>query len=196
MNFKTRNKLTIGLTGGILCGKSTALAAWKGAGAYVISCDELAREITARAGVSRRIAALFATQDRAEIARQTFSNETKRKQLEQLLHPLILREVKKRLQAAVQPVRVVEVPLLFEVGLQNAFDLTVCIAAPEKVRAKRLAARGMTKTDFVKRSRAQFSQAEKAALADICMINEGTKQALIQKTETLYQALSQIYTKH
>lgn len=194
MNFKTRNKLTIGLTGSILCGKSTALAAWRRAGAFVLSCDEIARELLAQPAVKRRIAVLFGTIDKAEITRQVFSNLHKRTQLEKLLHPLVAREIKKRLQHVPQPVRVIEVPLLFEAQWGEAFDLTVCIVASQRVRTARLKKRAMSQTDFKKRDQAQFSQTEKAALSDICIINMGTSSSLTEKINTLHQALCQIYT--
>ena len=55
MKFTASHQLTVGLTGGILCGKSTALRAFASAGAYTLSCDELVREISARPAVQKKI---------------------------------------------------------------------------------------------------------------------------------------------
>jgi len=193
MNFKTRNKLTIGLTGGILCGKSTALLAWKKAGACVLSCDELLREISARPTVQKKISMLFGTTDRAILAQKVFASAPARKKLEKVLHPLVLKEIAKRLRAVKEAVRVVEVPLLFEAGLQNDFDVTVALLAPQKLLAARAKKRAMSRADFLKRSKAQWPLAKKAAHADICLINDGTVQELARQVQVLHRALSKIY---
>lgn len=194
MNFKAKNKVTLGLTGGILCGKSTLLAAFARCGAFTLSCDELVREISARPAVRKQIAALFATTDKAALAARVFSDVSARKKLEALLHPLVLKEVDKRLKKAKEPVRVAEVPLLFEAGLQDGFDLTVAVAAPESALAARAAKRAMKKTDFLKRRKAQLPQREKAARADVCIVNDGAAASLDEKAAALYHAVSKLYT--
>ena len=190
MNFKTRNQLIIGLTGGILCGKSTALQAFARCGAFTLSCDELVRGISARPTVKRQIAALTGAAEKEKVAQKVFSSGAARKKLEALLHPLVAREIKKRLAKDHTPLRVVEVPLLFEAGWQDAFDLTLCIAAPAAVQTRRLAARHMSKTDFLKRSRAQYDLAQKMTRSDICLLNDATEQALQDKIAQLCRALT------
>ncbi len=190
MNFKTRNQLIIGLTGGILCGKSTALQAFARCGAFTLSCDELVREISVRPTVKRQIAALTGAAEKEKVAQKVFSSGAARKKLEALLHPLVAREIKKRLAKDHTPLRVVEVPLLFEAGWQDAFDLTLCIAAPAAVQTRRLAARHMSKTDFLKRSRAQYDLAQKMTRSDICLLNDATEQALQDKIAQLCRALT------
>ncbi len=193
MNFKIKNKLTVGVTGGILCGKSTALAAWKQAGAYVISCDEVVKEISARRSVQRKIQALLGTTQREALARKVFTNTAARKQLEQLLHPLLYTEIKRQLRSSKERIRVVEVPLLFEVGWEKNFDVTLAILASQSLLAKRAKQRGMTQADCVKRAHSQWSQTKKAALADICIVNDGTAADLTKKVSALYRALDTIY---
>lgn len=190
MNFKTRNQLIIGLTGGILCGKSTALQAFARCGAFTLSCDELVRGISARPTVKRQIAALTGAAEKEKVAQKVFSSGAARKKLEALLHPLVAWEIKKRLAKDHTPLRVVEVPLLFEAGWQDAFDLTLCIAAPAAVQTRRLAARHMSKTDFLKRSRAQYDLAQKMTRSDICLLNDATEQALQDKIAQLCRALT------
>ncbi len=190
MNFKTRNHLVLGLTGGILCGKSTALQAFSRCGAFTLSCDELVREIAARPIVKRQLEALFGTTDKTAIARLVFVSVQARKKLEALLHPLVAREIKKCLHQDRTALRVVEVPLLFEAGWQNAFDWTICVAAPQAALSRRLAARGMTKNDFLRRSRAQCGLQEKASRADICVLNDTTPQALQDKIRQLCRAFT------
>lgn len=192
MNLKAQHKLTIGLTGGILCGKSTALAAWKQQGAFVLSCDELVREISIRPAVQKKILDAFGFTDKEKLATCIFTQDKARKKLENILHPLVFKEIKKRLQASCAAVRVVEVPLLFEVNIQDAFDLTAAVVAPEKVLSARAKKRGMKKTDFINRYQTQLSQMQKAAYADICLVNDGSVENLTRKVRSLHRALHTI----
>lgn len=193
MNFIHPHCVTLGLSGGMLCGKSTALAAFKKCGAFTLSCDELAREISARPSVRRRIERLFGTARTKEVAARAFSDAQTRKALEELLHPMIGREISLRLKKTQASVRVVETPLLFEAGWENRFDLTVCIAAPKKTLLARAKTRGVEKKDFLRRSKAQWDQQTKALRADVCVLNGGSAAQLEGKIKRLYQALIHIY---
>lgn len=186
-------KITVGLSGGILCGKTTALAAWEKAGAFVLSCDELVREISARPSVQKKIAAALGTCEKAALARKVFADGLARKKLENILHPLVCKEITARLKKSTSPVRVVEVPLLFEAHWEKLFDLTVALLTPEKLLAARAKKRGIGKQDLAARQRAQLSQHEKAARADICLLNDGTAAQLTEKIKNLQNALSKIY---
>ena len=178
MNLTIKNKLTVGLTGGILCGKSSALAVWQKAGAYTISCDELVKQISARPAVQKQIQAALGITERGALTRKVFTNSSARKKLEQILHPLV---------------RVVEVPLLFEAGWEKYFDLTVALVAPTQLLASRTKQRGLTQTDLLRRSKAQWPQTKKAACADICIVNDGTENDLMKKISALHRALCAIY---
>lgn len=193
MNLKAKNKLTIGLTGGILCGKTTALYAWEKAGAFVLSCDGLAREISAHAQVQKKIAAALGTTDTAQLSRKVFSNSAARKKLESILHPLIYKEIAARLKKSTQPVRVVEVPLLFEAGWDKFFDLTVTLITPDKLLAARAKKRKISTQDLALRQRAQLPQNEKAERADICLLNNTDEKQLAEKITCLQNAFNQIY---
>lgn len=177
----------------MLCGKSAALAAFAKCGALTLSCDELSREISARPEVQKQIVALLGFSDKRAVAQKVFVDPKARKSLEDLLHPLILQEISRRLQADVRPVRVVEVPLLFECDLQNAFDLTVCVTASEEGLPARAQKRGIDKDDFLKRSKAQLSQTEKAQRADICLCNSASVSELEGKIRKLCRAFHSIY---
>lgn len=194
MNFKTRHQLTLGLTGGILCGKSTALHAFQDCGAFTLSCDDLVREISARPAVKKKIAALCDGAEKETVAKKIFASPSLRRALENLLHPLAAKEIARRLKTNQTPVRVVEVPLLFEAGWQKAFDLTVCVCAPERTLSARLKTRGLKKADFLKRRAVQLPLMHKAALADICLVNDASANALKAKVQTLCRALKKIYT--
>ncbi|MBR3631730.1 MAG: dephospho-CoA kinase [Elusimicrobiaceae bacterium] len=189
MQVKPIPYLTIGLTGGIAGGKSTALQVWKKAGAFVLSCDELVREISARPIVRRQLQTWWGRLDKTALAKMIFQQPTQREKLERLIHPLVKKEMTARLKKASAPVRVVEVPLLFEAGWENLFDMTVAVIMPEKLRTKCACQRGLSKSDFVKRNKAQWPQLKKAAQADVCIINDGSVKELEQKVCALNNAL-------
>ena len=193
MNLKTQNKVTVGLTGGILCGKSTALHAWKNAGAAVISCDEIVREISARPAVQKKIATALGVTERLELAGKIFASVAARKKLETILHPLVYKEIAAQLKKSKQIVRVVEVPLLFEAKWDKFFDITVALVTPEKFLNARAKKRGLNRKDLLSRQRAQLPQTQKAARADICILNDGSVADLTQKIKTLHKALAKIY---
>jgi len=193
MNFKARNKLTIGLTGGILCGKSTALQVWQRLGAFVLSCDDLVREISARPSVQKELVSVFGLMDRGELTKRVFTNKQDRLKLEHILHPLVMREIVRRLKKNTAQIRVIEVPLLFEAAWQDKFDLTVALLAPKNVLSARAKKRGLTQTDLLKRSKVQLPQEQKAARADICILNGGSEAELTAKVKILHKAFSKIY---
>ncbi len=193
MKFKSPKQIVIGLTGGMLSGKSTVLKLFEKKGAFTLSCDELVREISARPFVKKKIEDLFGSAEKQFLAQKIFNQPKARTQLEDLLHPLVLQEIAKRLKSDKTLLRVVEVPLLFEAHLEEYFDLTLAVAAAQNILLKRLAERGVKKDDFEKRSTAQFSQEKKMALADISLVNEGSLAQLEEKVGHIYQALLQIY---
>lgn len=193
MNLKNPKKITVGLSGGILCGKTTALSAWEKAGAFVLSCDELVREISVRPAVQKKITAAFGTCEPAALAHNVFSNAAARRRLEKIVHPLVYKELAARLNKSTQPVRVVEVPLLFEARWEKFFDVTVALLTPEKLLAARAKQRGIGRADWAARRQAQLPQTQKAARADICILNDGTKKDLSDKIKNLQNALSKIY---
>ena len=122
--------------------------------------------------------------DRAAIARHAFASPEERAWLEGLLWPLVGRRVAEFREAALAaepPPRaaVVEIPLLFEAGLDSIYDATIAVVADEEVRAQRAAARGHHAVD--ERAARQLSQDEKAARATFVVRNSGTLEELDSK---------------
>jgi dephospho-CoA kinase len=119
--------------------------------------------------------------DRAAVARAAFADPRERAWLEGLLWPRVGQRVARwraGLDRADPPPRaaVVETPLLFEAGLEDAYDATIAVVADEAVRAERAAARGHQGVD--ERAARQLSQEEKAARATYVVANSGTVEQL------------------
>lgn len=182
----------VGLTGGMGAGKSTALAALARLGAAVLSTDAVVHELYA--GDARLREALVGrwgeevapggAVDRAAIARHAFVDQRERAWLEGQLWPLVGERVGEwilRERARRPPPRalVVEVPLLFEAGMERLYDATVAVVAPEDMRSERAAARGHAREG--ERVARQLSQEEKARRATFAVCNDGTESELEEK---------------
>jgi dephospho-CoA kinase len=178
----------IGLTGGIGAGKSTALTALERLGASCLSTDRVVHELYESPDVRDAVAERFGPQvlddhgvNRGELARRAFAQSADRGWLEQLLWPRVGERMlawRRRLEESADPPRaaVVEVPLLFESGMEGAFDATVAVIADEKVRQRRAAGRGHEALD--ERAARQLTQEEKAQRATYVMVNDGSVEDL------------------
>jgi dephospho-CoA kinase len=178
----------VGLTGGLGAGKSTALAALERLGAATLSTDAVVHELYASPEVRDAVVARWGADvapggsvDRAAVARRAFADPGDRAWLEGLLWPLVgARVVAWREQQEARepppPAAVVETPLLFEAGMDDAFDATIAVIADEDVRAARAAARGHHGVD--ERAARQLDQAEKAARATHVVDNSRSVQEL------------------
>jgi dephospho-CoA kinase len=177
----------IGLTGGIGAGKSEALRALERLGAATLSTDAVTHELLATDEVRDLLVAKLGPGiapggriDRAAVASEVFADDQKRQWLEGVLWPRVGQRVAD-FRGAVEdrPAAVVEVPLLFESGMESVFDKTIVVVADEEVRAGRAAARGH---QLVKeRTARQLTQDEKSQKADFVVRNDGTVEELETK---------------
>lgn len=178
----------VGLTGGLGAGKSTALELLAELGAATLSTDAVVHELLAtdelRELVAERLGPEVAPDgalDRSLIAERVFADDEGRAWLEGVLWPRVGERVARwraELEGADPQPRaaVVEVPLLFESGMENVFDATIAVVAEESVRERRAAARGHA--SVAERAGRQLPQDEKAARADHTVPNDGSVEAL------------------
>ncbi len=180
----------VGLTGGLGAGKSEALRLLGELGAATLSTDAVVHELLASDEVQAQIGARFTPEiarDRALIAERVFGSEEDRVWLEQLLWPLVgARVAAWRASLPEDQVAVVEVPLLFESGMEAVFDATIAVVADEDTRAERAGGRGHA--SLAEREGRQLSQAEKADRAHYTVRNDGS-------LDELKQTLSQVLAK-
>lgn len=188
LNFRRPGKTVIGLTGAISGGKSTALEVFGDLGAEVICSDKLSRKYFEV--FKEKIYRHFKSAGRAAIAETVFKDDTKRKWLENLLHPLILKEAQEIISASKKNIIVFDIPLLFETGLENSFDLTICIYADDIIRLKRALAKGFKKDDFLKRDLKQMPLEQKAQKSDIVIYNNSGRKMLEEKVKRFLYILN------
>ena len=170
----------VGLTGGIGAGKSEALKALERLGAATLSTDAVNHELLqtdeVRDLLVERLGAEVAPDgriDRSAVAARVFGDEEQRKWLEGVIWPRVGQKVAEFREAVEDaPAAVVEVPLLFESGMESVFDKTIAVVADEDVRAERAAARGHELVEA--RTARQLTQDEKAQKADFVVVNDGS----------------------
>ena len=188
--------LLIGLTGGIAAGKSEALAALERLGAATISSDAVVHELLGDAELRERLAARWGEGvlsdgevDRRRVGEIVFESPGELAWLEAELHPRVGRRIadwRESLPAGTE-VAVVEVPLLFETAMEDAFDTTVAVVADDGVRRKRAEARGHALVE--ERDARQLEQEQKSSRADHVVRNDGTIAELERKLAELLDRL-------
>ena len=191
----------LGVTGGIGAGKSEALAALERLGAATLSSDAIVHELlSGDEDVRRRIEARFGGDvagsggiDRSALAERVFDAPDERRWLEELLWPRVGERIaawREELEARDPPPRAaaVEVPLLFEAGMEGAFEATVAVVAAEVVRERRAAGRGQA--GVASRAGRQLPQREKAQRADYVVDNDGDLDDLELRMSDLLATIS------
>ncbi|MGA7964609.1 MAG: dephospho-CoA kinase [Gammaproteobacteria bacterium] len=189
---------TIGLTGGIASGKSTAARHFADLGACVIDTDELAREVLAPGSDGLRdVVRVFGkdllsadgTLNRHVLRQRIFDDATARRRLEALTHPRIEVLLRKRLAAVQAPYAIVEVPLLVESDWARTMDRVLVIDCDEDTQIRRLMQRdGETQAAARAALAAQSSRAARLALADDVILNDESPAVLESAVERLHDS--------
>jgi dephospho-CoA kinase len=190
----------VGLTGGIGAGKSTALAALERQGAATLSTDAVVHQLYEEPDVLDAVVDRFGdavapagSVDRGAVARSAFATPEDRKWLEELLWPRVgarMHDWRSSLPERTPPPKaaVVEVPLLFEAGMDSAFDATIAVIAPEELRAERAGDRGHQALD--ERHARQLTQEEKSHRATYTVVNDGDIEILEAKLAEVLDMLN------
>lgn len=189
--------LIVGLTGGIGAGKSTVGNMFAQLGALVIDADQLAREaIEPGSSGFDEVVALFGSQilndgdiDRRDLGKIVFSDSKKRKELEAIIHPRVQDALALRIKG-LNPgdILIYEVPLLVETGAQKKFDYIITVESDIENRLDRLFERGLDEDEAERRIAAQASQAEREAVADFVIVNDGDRAELFTEVVRIWES--------
>lgn len=191
--------LVIGLTGGIGMGKSAAASHFAARGIPVFSADaEVHRLYEGEAAPA--ISTVFPRAmrdgrvDRGELAREVAGSPEKLKQLEAIVHPMVIKaEIGFLREQEVRGAKmaVLEIPLLFETGAERRVDVTVVLSAPDAVQRARVLARpGMTLNKFEQLLGRQLPDALKRARADFVVDSGTTLAEMNAKIDRLIESLA------
>ena len=189
---------TVGLTGGIGSGKSTAAAHFGRLGARIVDTDVIARALTAAGGAAMpAIRSAFgdsaATPDGSldrDVMRATvFADPEARRRLEAILHPLIRDQSRRDLEAGSAPYSMLVVPLLFESrGYEDRVDRTLLIDLPEALQVERVVARsGFAPAQVRAVMAAQAPRWLRLQLADDVAWNGGDEEGLTRQCRSLHE---------
>ncbi|WP_027093969.1 dephospho-CoA kinase [Cohnella thermotolerans] len=193
--------MNIGLTGGIATGKSTVSRLLTERGAALVDLDRIAREVVEPGQAPlRQIVQRFGqavlnedgTLNRSKLGAIVFSNEAERKALEAITHPAIRASMRDQMEALQRerPDRlvVVDVPLLYESGLQPFFERVMVVYAPRAVQLERLMKRNaLSEEEAMQRINAQMDIEEKRRLADIVIDNGSSLEHTVEQVDRFWR---------
>jgi dephospho-CoA kinase len=191
--------LKIGVTGSAGSGKSLVCKGFEDLGLVRLDCDLIARQVVEPGQKAYEgVVACFGTDvvkkdktlDRIRLRNLVINRPDLRKQLEALLHPLIIEEMVFQMENAVyagEPACVVEVPLLFELKMEKKFDLTLAVVADQKTLLGRISKRDSVSMESAEKMLSlQMSQVEKIRRADHVIENRGEPGELIEAVKRVY----------
>ena len=194
----SRANLIVGLTGGMGCGKSTAAAFFADRGFIRVDSDAIVHDLLLNNrevvdAIRNRFGADVFAEDgtvrRDLLGEKVFSDPAALDWLEELLHTRLYALWRETFAAGERQVFIVEVPLLFEKGLENWFDFTVCVTTDSVLQLRRLEQRGIPPELARQRLVKQLPLARKCELADHVLLNDGSPDFLREQVNALADRL-------
>lgn len=192
----------VGLTGGIACGKSTVSGMFAALGAHVVDADQVARAVV-EPGMPA-LAAIFetfgagvrqpdGTLNRSALGQIVFHDATAREQLNRIVHPQMAQLTARRIadaRSSQTPLVIYDAALLIEMGQAETFRPLVVVHVPVEVQRARLMTRdGLSAADADARMASQMPLADKLALADYTVDNQGSRDDTRMQVEQLFKVL-------
>jgi dephospho-CoA kinase len=179
--------LRVALTGGIATGKSYVATRLVALGIPVIDADSVAHGVMATgtdataailSRFGRQVAAPDGSIDRTKLGPIVFSDAAARRDLEAIVHPAVYQAIAAAIRAfessGIEPIVIVDIPLLFETSTAEKFDYVIATACEPETQVRRLLARGLTEEAARQRLGAQLPVDQKAARADFVIRTDGS----------------------
>ncbi len=192
--------LVVGLTGGIASGKSVVSGEFEKLGVPVIDTDIIAKRLVKPgAPALERIVDTFGSvvlEKNGELNRRLLrelilNDDSKRKKLESILHPMILEEVQRELGGLTENYCIVVIPLLVETGIPNWIDTVLVVDSDVEVRIQRLIERdNVSHESACLAIKAQAPESYRLAIANDVISNNGTIKELRQSVAHLHKKYS------
>lgn len=191
--------MVLGLTGGIASGKSTLSNIFRELGIKIADADKIAKEISEREDVLLEIKNIFGNGvfakngvlDRKKLKDEVFSDKSKLKKLNDIVHPKVWNEFKKiKEKTAKNDIIIFDVPLLFESGMDKMCDKVLLIYINKELQIKRMFERdGIDRELALKIINSQMSLEEKMSKSHLKIENSGTIEDLRIKAKKIYEEL-------
>jgi len=190
-----RPALVIGITGGIGSGKTTVANLFSSLGVPVIDADELARQVVVpEQPAYDEILRLFGTEvalpsgelDRKQLRERAFSDPAARVQLEEIVHPRVYAEMKRRLDSLDTAYAIVVVPLLIESGGRDLVDRVLVVDSPQQLQIARTERRDGTDPAIIEKIlAAQLDRDARLSAADDIIENNASLEVLTEAVHGL-----------
>jgi len=192
----------IGLTGTMASGKSTVAHLFRGWGAEVVEADRLGHVLLRpESPAYRKLVKVFGRTilvrggqiSRRRLGQKVFADQKARRTLNRIVHPLLLRALKKRIEATRERGRmlVVVAALIPEWKIEDWFDCLIAVTAPRKDRLDRLCNLGFTRREARQRLASQLSEREKCRGANLIIENQGSLSALRKEARLAWNTLKE-----
>lgn len=187
----------IGLTGSIAVGKSTVTHYLKNKGYVVLDADEISRHALDQ-GTScyQKVIKLFGCMDkegnidRKQLGNIVFQDQAKKKQLEDIIHPYVIDEIKRGIQSCQDKLIFLDVPLLYEVHLEKLCDKVIVVYVDEMTQKERLMKRNSISGERAEMlMKQQISIEEKRKIADYVIDNRNTLKELYINIERVLEVI-------
>lgn len=191
-----KSPIVIGVAGGIGSGKSSVARILAAHGCLPIIADNIAHDVLKSRGFRQMVAvripqlrkALFSRLYRREVARIVFNDAALLRRLENIIHPVVRRIIKKKLQTARRRYVVLDVPLLFESKLDKLCNYIIFINVPLEVRTRRLSKSSLVET-LLLREKLQAPLSHKRRNSDFVIRNSGSLEQLEKDVLDLFHKI-------
>ena len=194
--------LIVGLTGGIVGGKSTVASMFRDLGAKIIDADKLGHSvILPNKPAWKKIVKIFGkdilqndlTIDRKKLGKIVFANKTFLKKLNEVTHPEITKMIKKEIDSATnnqEKVLIIDAALIYEAKIDRLMDKIIVVYIDKDEQIKRLIKRNnFSRDEALQRVRSQIPMEEKAKMADYVIDNSNSLSKTREQVEKIWQSL-------
>jgi len=194
--------MKIAVTGGIASGKTSVVQLFKKFGAHIVSADTVVHQLLSpETKIGKKVIALLGAEvvtdnqiNHDSIAHIVFNNAKLLHNLEKILHPAVNEEIEREYQQVKRnkgaKLFVAEIPLLFEIGAEESFDLTIAVDADDLICCERFKQKNSKGHDeYHRRMLHQLLPKEKSQRADIVISNNGSLAQLEQSTKDIFNQL-------
>ena len=185
-----------GLTGSISVGKSTVTDYLISKGYLVLDADKLSHEAYYDENCKKQIKEIFNCYDendildRKKLGKIVFSDKNKKKQLENIIHPYVLEQMQKTIKESKEKYIFLDIPLLFECGLEYLCDEIIVVYIPEELQIQRLMNRNNISEEQAKHLISQqISIEKKKKLGDYILDNSYNLDTLFKQIDTFLSNL-------
>ncbi len=200
-NKAGRRPFLVGLTGNFGTGKSTVARLFRRLGAEVVNADRLAHEVFRKEnrlypGIRSLFPELKGRLSREALARIVFQSPVRRRALESLVHPYVFDRIREETRRRRARVVVVEAPLLFESGFDQACDGTILVQASPQETLRRLRGKGFREAEVRARWRAQWPVKKKIRRSDYLIDNSDGRQKTQRQVVQIWKDIERSLKKH